>query len=109
MKPVIFTVDHEESLGEHSMFQKFTLYEESVHVPLVIADYSGKYVKAPGSRNCAMVSGVDVFGTVCDYAGLVHDTNAKSVRGIVEGCEQDLRNYVYIENNYWGRAVIGTL
>jgi len=104
---IIFTVDHGESLGEHSMFQKFTLYEESVHVPLAIADYSGKYVKAPGGRSRAMVSGIDVFGTICDYAGLVHDTNAKSVRRIVEGYEQDLRDYIYIENNYWGRAVIG--
>lgn len=104
---IVFTVDHGESLGEHSMFQKFTLYEESIHVPLVIADCSGNYIKSPGSQSSALVSGIDVFGTICDYAGLTNHTKARSVRRIVEGAEQELRSYVYVENNYWGRAVIG--
>jgi glucan phosphoethanolaminetransferase (alkaline phosphatase superfamily) len=34
---IFFTVDHGEAAGAHRMFQKFTLYEESIHVPFVIA------------------------------------------------------------------------
>lgn len=104
---ILFTVDHGESLGEHLMFQKFTLYEESIRVPFVITDFSGKYVRSLGSTSQALVSGVDVFGTICDYAGIENQTKSRSVRQIVEGAETKLRDYVYVENNYWGRAIIG--
>lgn len=105
---IIFTADHGESLGEHSMFQKFTLYEESIHVPFAVSDFSGKYVKEAGVKSKALVSGIDVFGTICDYAGIPHSTNARSVRCIVEKSEENLRDYVYVEDNYWGRAIVGS-
>ena len=65
-------------------------------------------MKSPGRRSRALVSGVDVFGTICDYAKAENSTNAESVRKIVEGNQDSLREYVYVENNYWGRAIVGS-
>lgn len=34
---IIFSADHGEACGSHQMFQKFTLYEESVRVLFIVA------------------------------------------------------------------------
>ena len=34
---ILFTADHGEAAGQHQMFQKFTLYEESARVPFIAA------------------------------------------------------------------------
>ena len=34
---ILFTADHGEAAGRHRMFQKFTLYEESIRVPFIAA------------------------------------------------------------------------
>lgn len=103
---VLFTADHGESLAEHSMFQKFTLYEESIRVPFAVIDFSGKYVAGKGQVSDALISGVDVFGTLCDYAGIATHSDAGSVRPLVENREEKHRESVYVENNYWGRALV---
>ena len=54
------------------------------------------------------VSGVDLFPTVCDYAGV--DTpegiQGMSVRPLAEGRDVLWRDCAYIESNYWGRAIV---
>src|SRR5690606_8049195 len=39
---IIFSVDHGEAAGCHRMFQKFTLYEESVRTPLIVSSFSDR-------------------------------------------------------------------
>ena len=34
---IVFSADHGEACGSHQMFQKFTLYEESIRVPFIVA------------------------------------------------------------------------
>lgn len=81
---ILFTADHGEGLGCHSMFQKFTLYEESIRVPFVLSDLSGRFISKKGTISHCPVSGIDVFGTICDYAQLPCLTNARSVRLFVD-------------------------
>ena len=82
---VIFTIDHGEAAGRHQMFQKFTLYEESVRTPLIVASLGDGLDLAKGLEDADhMVSGVDLHATVCDYAGFdpPERTHGSSVRAL---------------------------
>ena len=106
---IIFSADHGEACGSHQMFQKFTLYEESVKVPFIVACL-GEDIPIEKDRfdETHFVSGVDLFPTVCDYAGIdVPDgVQGSSVRPFAEGKDAPWRDYAYIESNYWGRAIV---
>ncbi len=62
---IIFTSDHGEMLGDRQAFQKFTPYEGSARVPLII---SGPGF-APGSSCDVPVVSWDLTATVLDIAG----------------------------------------
>lgn len=62
---IIYTSDHGEALGARGMFGKFTMYEESAAVPLILAGPG-----APIGHVCATpVSLVDCFPTVLEAVG----------------------------------------
>jgi arylsulfatase A-like enzyme len=106
---IIFSADHGEACGSHQMFQKFTLYEESVRVPFIVACL-GEEVPIEKDRfdETHFVSGVDLFPTVCDYAGIdvPEEVQGLSIRPLAEGRDAPWRDYAYIESNYWGRAIV---
>jgi len=64
---IVVVADHGESLGDHGLYfaHDFTLYEELLHVPLII--------EAPGvapGRRRSLVSLVDVMPTLCSLMRL---------------------------------------
>lgn len=65
---VAVTADHGEQFGRHGLyFVHRTLYEETLHVPLILRLPD----RIPAGRRIATpVSGIDVSPTVLDYAGL---------------------------------------
>ncbi|CAG7643907.1 sulfatase [Paenibacillus allorhizosphaerae] len=62
---IVFTSDHGEQLGEHGMYFKFVMREQSVHIPFMISH--PKF--APGVRD-ELAAHVDLFPTLCDIVGL---------------------------------------
>lgn len=106
---IIFSADHGEACGSHQMFQKFSLYEESVRVPFIMACLGdGISIEKDRFDETHFVSGVDLFPTVCDYAGIdaLERCQGMSLRLLAEGKDVPWREYAYIESNYWGRAIV---
>jgi iduronate 2-sulfatase len=59
--------DHGWHLGEHAIWGKHALFEESLHSPLIISIPGMKRVGEPTN---AMVETLDVFPTLCELTGL---------------------------------------
>jgi arylsulfatase A-like enzyme len=91
---VVFTSDHGEMLGSHSLKSKRYAYDESSRVPLM--------VKLPGSQTQRIVEEpvghIDVVPTILDYMGYETDEplQGKSLVDVLNGGELK-DNYVYFE------------
>jgi arylsulfatase A-like enzyme len=64
---LIYTSDHGDGLGHHQMTTKAFLYEESARVPLIVS-MPGRLPE--GESAPQMTSGVDIFPTICEVAGI---------------------------------------
>tara|TARA_R110002051_G_scaffold81617_1_gene145717 strand:- start:58017 stop:59450 length:1434 start_codon:yes stop_codon:yes gene_type:complete len=64
---VVLWGDHGWHLGEHAIWGKHSLFEESLKSPLIIYDPS---MVEKGKMSDAIVESVDVFPTLCDLTGL---------------------------------------
>jgi len=93
---VIFTADHGEGCAHHSMVRKSVLYDESAKVPMLIR-YPG--VVAGGGKEPAVCSGMDIFPTMCDYAGIEIPAvmRGESLRPVLEGGLKPEREFVATE------------
>lgn len=64
---IVLWGDHGWHLGEHAVWGKHTLFEESLRSPLLI---STGQLKQPGEATKAVVETIDVFPTLCELTGL---------------------------------------
>jgi iduronate 2-sulfatase len=69
---VIFTSDHGYNLGHHTMWQKGSLFENSVRIPLLIS--APGFEKSAGQQSDALVELVDLYPTIAELAGLSEKT-----------------------------------
>ena len=102
---IIFHSDHGYHLGEKGLWQKMSLFEESVRVPLIIS--------VPGSKSngkvCARtVELVDLHKTLAELCGLSADvkTQGASLRPLLDidpGASWDLPAYSQVTRRAGGR------
>ena len=92
---VIYTTDNGMFLGDHGMFDKRWMYEQALHVPLLV-----RYPRAiqPARVTEKFSLNVDYAPTMLDYAGIEipADMQGRSLRPILEGAEpSDWRKSFY--------------
>jgi arylsulfatase A-like enzyme len=96
---VIYTSDQGFFLGEHGLFDKRFMYDESLRIPLLI-----RYPKEikPGSVSKNFVVNIDFAPTFLDYAGLKipNDMDGESLRPVLRGkTPENWRTDMYYR--YW--------
>ena len=64
---VVLWGDHGWHLGEHAIWGKHALFEESLHSPLIV---SYPDMPKPGEHSDSIVETIDVFPSLCEIAGL---------------------------------------
>lgn len=107
---VIFTSDHGWHLGEHGLWHKRSLFEESARVPLI--------VYLPGAtgntrRAAGLVESLDLFPTLCDLTGLPTPASAqgKTLRPMLADPTQKIHDAAFTQARRgpgqanWGRSV----
>ncbi len=102
---VVLTADHGEEFLDHGGFEHgHTLYNELLHVPLIIR--YPRWVATGVSES--MVGLIDVAPTLCDLAGLDADPAfaGHSLAGLMEGAPW-AQHPIYLSGNFWGKPFHG--
>ncbi|MEW4486556.1 sulfatase [Thalassoglobus sp. JC818] len=85
---IVLWGDHGWHLGEHAVWGKHTLFEESLRSPLII---SYKDMPHPGASTKAIVESIDLFPTLCDLTGIEmpNDVDGVTLRPWLTSPEKD--------------------
>ena len=107
---VIFAADHGWHLGEHKLWHKRSLFEESARVPFLVAAPSAK---ANGQKSTSLVELLDLFPTLCDLAGVPAPPGlqGKSLQPLLNDASATLHDAAFTQARrganaeHWGRTV----
>jgi arylsulfatase A-like enzyme len=101
---VVFVSDHGEEFGDHGRWQHgFTLFEEMLHVPLIIRF---PFAAGAGTVVSTTVGQVDVVPTVLEVAGLavppgVQGRSLAQLVGNQSATEESVPLFSYIKKQRW--------
>ena len=94
---IIFTSDHGDGNASHKWVQKVNSYEESSSVPFIVSWHN--VTPAGVKDNSHIVSGIDVFPTMCDYAGIAipERITGMSIKPVIDDPEAGWREFAVTE------------
>ena len=91
---ILFTSDHGDMVGAHRWNQKTVFFDEAVRVPLFL---SMPGTIEPGTTKQLVNSGIDLFPTLCDFAGI---PIPESLPGTSLKPEGNKRKYIVAQNHF---------
>jgi arylsulfatase A-like enzyme len=96
---IIFTSDHGHFLGEHGFDGKWLLYEESIHIPLIIADPRHP---VENQTSDALVTLIDMAPTMLDLGDveIPSGMQGQSLRPLLSDPARAFRDVVFLEHLY---------
>jgi len=99
---VVYTSDHGEMLGEHGLWFKNVLLEDSVRVPLIMAGAGLPQAK----RIDTPVTHADLAATLIDFAGAARPARmrGRSLLPLMRGSPGDHPGYAYSESHSEGNC-----
>jgi arylsulfatase A-like enzyme len=102
---IVYASDHGEMLGDHDRWGKSVWYTPSCGVPLIVA---GPGVRS-GVKSDALVALHDLAATFLDCAGAapLPDSDARSLRPLLEGSTRSHRDWVTSALNDWSMVFDG--
>jgi arylsulfatase A-like enzyme len=100
---IIFAADNGLALGSHGLLGKQSVFEHSMHVPLVVV---GPGIP-PGKATRAFTYLLDVFPTLCDVTGITPPSGleGENLRPLWEGKKDGVRDSVFLPYLEAQRAV----
>jgi len=107
---VVFTGDHGWHLGEHGLWHKRSLFEESARVPMIVA---APGARANGQASRSLVEMLDIYPTLCDLAGVPPPAKleGRSLRPVLADPRATVHEAAFTQARrgakaeYWGRSV----
>jgi uncharacterized sulfatase len=107
---IIFAADHGWHLGEHGLWHKRSLFEESARVPFIVC---APGAKANGQRSASLVELLDIYPTLCELAGVPAPSvlQGKSLRPLLSDPKAVLHEAAFTQARRgpnaenWGRTV----
>lgn len=107
---VVFMSDHGWHLGEHGLWHKRSLFEESARVPFIVR---APGMKSGGKRSDSLIESIDLFPTLCDLTGVLplKQFEGKSLRPLLDNPSATLHDAAFTQARrgknaeFWGRTV----
>ncbi|OED34783.1 phosphonate monoester hydrolase [Chromatiales bacterium (ex Bugula neritina AB1)] len=81
---IVFTSDHGEQLGDHTLLGKHGFFDSSYHIPLIIRDPAA--TTSAGSRMAEFTECIDIFPTLLARMGadIPQQLDGKSLQPVIE-------------------------